>query len=134
MKNKTLLFLLTVSLMSCDVFTFSFRSRKSKHREMPSLAIFENIIDFREKYGEWPSSREMLEYRSKKYYEDFRDFKYTYTKFKISDNDNMVFYYSGHVDDNYNEAQTGKIDLNDYAGYVKFFKVNDKFAWKLHEN
>ena len=125
---------LALVFTSCDVTTFTLRSKKKKQREMPSLLVFDSIIDFREKYGEWPSSREMLEYRDKKYYDAFQDFKYTYTKFKIKDSDNMEFIYADHVDDLKQQSATGKVDLNGYNGSVKFFKAGDKFAWKISQH
>ena len=43
----------------------------------------------------------------------------------------MVFSFSEHVKDIQHYKETNKIDLNSYAGNVRFFKENGKFIWKL---
>lgn len=107
------------------------RSKKAKLREQPSMLLCERIVDFRNEYGRWPVSREDIANRGKQYYEVFQNFRYTYTHFKTIDSNTMVFSFSGHPQDASNYEETRKIELNNIAGNVKFFKVEGKLIWKI---
>ena len=43
----------------------------------------------------------------------------------------MVFYFDQHVKDVANYNATRKVDLNSYAGEVRFYKEEGKFLWKI---
>jgi hypothetical protein len=130
--HKTLFSLSLLTFISCGMTNYSIRSKKKKHMEMPSLVIMDNIVDFRTINGYWPASKEELMFRDKKYYSSFENFKYLSTKFKIVDNENMVFYFWDHVDDEKNYSNTGKVDLNSYQGSVTFYRMDEKFLWKMN--
>jgi hypothetical protein len=70
----------------------------------------------------------------KKYKDALHGFKYQNTRFKIIDQDNMIFYFSDHVKDAANFESTERIDLNSYGGRVKFYKRDGKFLWKIKMN
>lgn len=120
-----------MGLFACSEVMFTPRSKKSKLREMPSMMLCERIVDFRNEYGRWPVSREDIANRGKKYYEVFRDFKYTYTYFKTKDSNTMVFFFSEHQKDLSNYEDTRKIEMNKFGGTIRFFKYDGKFLWKI---
>jgi hypothetical protein len=103
-------------------------------REQPSILLLSRMIDYRiEQYG-WPVSREDFVTKGKQYQEAFADFKYTFAEFKIVDTNTMFFYFSGHIEDQKRYDNSRKSDLNALGGHVKFFRVKDKFAWKIRMN
>ena len=118
-------------LASCDHFVYTPKHRSQKRREKPSIFICERIIDFRLEEGRWPVSREDLIHKGKKYYDAFAGFKYSYTEFKIKDSSNMTFYFEDHIADETTYQLTGKSELNAYGGRIRFFKVKDKYAYKI---
>jgi hypothetical protein len=139
-------------ISACQYFTYTPRSKSNIRQQKPSIFICERIVDFRMEYQCWPSSKEDLFARGKKYVDAFQGFPYNSTSFKIKDSNTMIFYFSDHKIDreNYNRPQyidlrtyndgrddynkynnNQRTDLNAYRGYIKFFKVKDKFAWKI---
>jgi hypothetical protein len=123
--------LLIFFISSCNYVTYTPRSKSNIRREKPSIFLCERIVDFRVEQGYWPVSKEDFITKGKKYYDAFQGFRYNYTHFKIIDSNTMRFYFTDHIADLENHNQTQKTDLNKYGGYVKFFKVNDKFAYKI---
>lgn len=130
-RSIQLLALLVLSLASCSDFTYTPKSKKSKIRETPNIAIFDRIVDFRLIQKGWPSSKQDFISKDIKYYNAFEGFPYQTTVFKIIDSNNMVFYFTDHIKDIKQERQSGKTDLNRYNGRVTFWKENDKILWKL---
>jgi hypothetical protein len=122
---------LAMQVSACQYFTYTPRHRSQKQREKPSIFICERIVDFRREEGRWPASKEELMAKGKKYYDAFKGFRYYYTQFKTKDSNTMVFYFGEHMADEAWAAQTNKTDLNAYRGKVRFFKVKDKFAYKI---
>jgi len=123
--------LATVLLCGCDSFIFTPRRKKNIHREQPSIVLLNKIVDYREENNTWPSSKETFIRSSPKYKEAFEGFPYAYVFFKIKDNNTMTFYFTDHIKDMKNYEQTRKIELNAYRGYVRFYKENGKFIWKI---
>ncbi|MFL5746568.1 MAG: hypothetical protein ACJ751_17965 [Niastella sp.] len=132
MKHLYLVALASVTmLVSCDYFIYTHKNRSQKRREKPSIFICEQIIDFRVEEGRWPYSKEDLIHKGKKYYDAFKDFKYTWTDFKIKDSNNMTFYFEDHIADETTYQLTDRSELNAYGGRIRFFRVKDKFAYKI---
>jgi len=134
MKLKISLFLLlfsTSQLISCSVTTYTPRSKKQQQLAKPSIVLIENIVHYRESFGEWPVSKEQLVAKGTKYKDSFLGFPYHTARFKIIDNDNMVFYFSEHKQDVAKYKETQKVDLNSLGGEVKFYKKDGKFLWKI---
>jgi hypothetical protein len=69
--HRSLFIVFILSFISCGVTTYSIRSKKKKHMEMPSLVIVDNIVDFRVIYGYWPASKEELMLKDNKYKSSF---------------------------------------------------------------
>jgi hypothetical protein len=136
MKHLYVVAILSLFLLvsACNYITYTPRNKNQVRREKPSLLIYERIVDFRLDQGRWPATKEDLITKGKKYYEAFDGFKYNYTHFKIKDSNTMTFYFSDHVADRANYDQTQLIDVNAYGGQVRFFKVKDKYAWKIKMN
>ena len=118
-------------LSSCDHFTYTPRNRTNIHEERPSVFVYASIVDFREEFGCWPSSKEDIISKGKKYSDAFIGFRYNYTMFKIIDSNNMIFYFSDHIKDAQKYHDTQQIELNSYHGSAKFYKHDGKFIWKL---
>lgn len=123
--------LLTMQVSACNYFTYTPRHRNQKRPEKPSIFIYEKIVEFRLEQGRWPATKEDMITKGKKYYDVFKGFKYNHTKFKTKDSNSMTFYFSEHIADEANYAQTGLTDLNAFRGTVRFFKVKDKYGWKV---
>ncbi len=121
-------------LISCNYIIATPHSKRNLHSESPSVLIFNKIVDFRIEQGGWPTSRADFESKGIKYYEAFNDFKYQTTEFKRIDSNTMAFYFSNHIKDVEKSKVSHKVDLNNYNGYVKFYKENDRFLWKLKMN
>ncbi|HET9430355.1 MAG TPA: hypothetical protein VFO70_04220, partial [Chitinophagaceae bacterium] len=117
--------------LACNTMTYTPRSRKNIQREKPSVVLLDRIIEYRIEQNAWPFSREEFISRGIKFKEAFAGFPYLQTKFKVIDQETMIFTFWEHIRDVENYKQTNKIDLNSYAGEVRFFKENDKFIWKL---
>lgn len=98
---------------------------------MPTAQLYEQIVDFRETLGGWPSSRQDFISKNIRYYKALEGFKYNTLIFKIKDSNNMTFYFSDHIADISKQAKTKKSEINKYGGEVKFFKENGKFLWKV---
>lgn len=128
---KLLVIVLVVSLAGCNHFTYNPHSKKKTQREKPSVVLLNRIIEFREEFNSWPFSREEFTGKGLKYRQAFDGFPYLETKFRVVDNNTMIFSFWRHIRDEQNYQQTNKVDLNSYAGEVKFFKEKDKFIWKL---
>jgi hypothetical protein len=118
-------------LAACNNFRFTPRSRTNKLEHRPSIFIYSGIVDFREEFGCWPSSKEDMLSKGKKYADAFNGFKYNYTQFRIIDSNTMVFYFYGHIKDELTRQETGESELNSYHGRVRFYKHDGKFIWKL---
>ena len=127
----SLSFMVIAYCSSCNYITYTPRSKAKKHHEAPSVMLLYKIAEFREEYNEWPSSKEYLTSKEKKYKDAFEGFKFLYTSFNIVNNDKMIFSYSRHIEDEANFKTTKKIDLNNYNGEVKFYKEGGKFIWKI---
>jgi hypothetical protein len=119
---------------ACQYVTYTPRAKSQKRREKPSLFICERIVEFRVSQGRWPVSREDFITKGQQFYDVLKGFRYTYLEFKTKDSNTMTAYFSGHVQDMANAEQTQKIDLGDYGGKIRFFKVKDKFAYKIKMN
>jgi hypothetical protein len=107
------------------------RHKSQKRREKPSIFLCERIVEFRQAEGRWPFSKDEMIAKGTQYYEVFKGFQYTWTDFKIKDSNSMTFYFEDHIADNTSYAETGKSELNVYGGRIRFFKVKDKFAYKI---
>jgi hypothetical protein len=124
-------FVVVISFTACNYFTFSLKSKKNKVREQPSLLIYDRIVDFRLEQMSWPISKHDFISKGIKYHEVFKDFPYQQTTFKIIDSNTMIFSFYDHIKDQLELKRTNKIDLNSYAGSVRFYKENGKFLWKV---
>lgn len=122
---------LLVSLVACSHVTYTPRSKKKVQREKPSVVLLNRIIEFREEFNAWPFSKEEFISKGIKYREAFEGFPYLQARFKVIDNNTMTFSFYEHITDVRNFQQTQQVDLNSYAGEVKFYKEKDKFIWKL---
>ena len=131
--NRMAVFLLVSIFVvaSCDTTTFNLHSRKSRMVARPSPLLFDRIVDFRNEFFSWPSSRMDFMSKGKKYYEVMDGFPYSTIKFEIKDSNNMTFYFSGYTQDLKNYNETGKVDLNSFNGSTRFYKEKEKFIWKL---
>ena len=116
---------------ACKFITITPRSKRNIYRERPSTLLLDKIIDFRLVQLGWPVSKKDFMSYGVQYYKSFEGFPYSYTWFKIIDSNKMIFYFSGHFQDERNYRKTNKIDLNSYHGRVTFYKVENKFVWKL---
>lgn len=123
--------MLILLVSACQYITYTPRHRNQVRPQKPSIFIYEKIVEFRQEQGRWPVSKEDMITKGQKYYDVFRGFKYNHTRFKAKDSNTMTFYFSEHIIDEANYAQTGLIDLNAFRGKVRFFKVKDKYAWKV---
>jgi hypothetical protein len=130
MHLKVLVIVLLIS-PGCNITTISTHNKQEQQHAKPSIHLIESIIEFRETYKEWPQSKEEFISRNLKYKESFNDFPYLYTRFKITDQDKMTFYFDQHRDDVKNYETNKKVDLNALAGEVKFYKSNEKFVWSI---
>ena len=116
---------------ACTYITIRPRTRSNIYRERPSTLLLERIIDFRLEHLGWPRSKQDFMSKGPKYYQAFDGFKYHYTDFMIVDSNKMIFSFSHHSKDAESKIPAGMIDINSYHGWVTFYKVNDKFVWKL---
>lgn len=106
--------------------------RKNQYQHAkPSIAIMERIVEFREKYNVWPTTKEEFMSKDQRYSAAFEDFPYLSTEFKIIDNNNMTFYFKQNVKNIENYEKNGVKDPLIYRGYVKFYKEGEKFVWKM---
>jgi hypothetical protein len=132
MRPKIIFPLLFIILFAaCNYVTYTPRSKKNIQREKPSVVLLNSIIDYRLEQNIWPFSKEDFISKGRKYKEAFEGFPYLLIKFKIIDNDKMIFYFNEHKKDVQKYKETNMVDLHSYSGYVKFYKENDKFIWKL---
>lgn len=115
----------------CSSFTYTPRSKQNRHREMPSILLYEQIINFRMVQGSWPISKEDFISKNIKYYQAFEGFKFQDYSFKITDSNYMVFSFWNHIKDVELQKQNNKQNLSAYRGRVIFFKEGDKFLWKI---
>lgn len=123
--------IISILIFSCNQFTYTPRSKNKVRQAKPSLNLLQSIVDYRiDQYG-WPVSKEDFVNKGKKYHDAFNNFNYKYITFKIVDSNTMTFYFSGHIYDTELNDKTGLTELNAYAGHVKFFKVKDKFGWRV---
>ncbi len=129
--TSCVLAVLLLAMSSCSMTTYSVRSKYNKQFEKPSVALIEKIVAYREKYNEWPPSKEALVSRDIAYRDAFDGFPYLYTKFKVNSIDEMVFYFDQHIRDVKNYEATKKVDLNTYRGEVKFYRSGEHFLWKI---
>ena len=125
---------LTMLVSACQYVTYTPRAKAQKRREKPSIFICESIVDFRLEQGRWPVSKEDLITKGKKYYDAFNGFRYTFTHFKIKDSNTMTFYFDHHIADNAIAEQTNVVDLNGFRGRVRFYKVKDRYIYKIKMN
>ncbi|MEO7581981.1 MAG: hypothetical protein ABIS74_03245 [Ferruginibacter sp.] len=116
---------------ACSYITITPRSKRNIYRERPSTLLLEKIIEFRLEQLGWPRSKQDFMSKGRKYYQAFDGFKYHYTDFMIVDSNKMIFSFSHHSKDADPYIEPGLININSYQGHVKFYKVNDKFVWKL---
>ena len=123
--------LLTLWLTGCDHFTFTPRSRANIMHERPSFELLSRIIEYRELRHSWPVSKEDFNGLGKPLEDAFKGFPYNYTRFKIIDSNTMVFFFTDHIKDLQTYSETGQSEVNKYFGRVRFFKVKDKFTWRL---
>ena len=98
---------------------------------MPSIALYERIIDFRLEQNSWPVSKDDFISKGKKYYEVLQGFPYQTVTFKTIDSNAMVFSFSEHIKDLENYERTRQVDLNSYKGSIKFTRQQNKFVWKI---
>ena len=123
--------LIALCMVSCNNITYRPRTKMQQVIAKPSPLIFDKIVEFRIEQTGWPISRADFISKGKKYEWAFKDFRYLSTKFKVTDSNRMTFYFSQYIQDIEREQRTKKADLNSYGGYVKFYRENDKFIWKL---
>lgn len=119
---------------ACNYVTYTPRAKSQKRREKPSIFICERIVDFRVKEGRWPGSKADFISKGQQYFDVLKGFKYNSFEFSIKDSNTMTAYFSDHVQDMANYEQTQKIDFGDYSGRIRFFRVKDKFAYKIRMN
>jgi hypothetical protein len=124
-------FLLFITLTSCNIFTYTPRTKRQVQREKPSVVLLQRMVEFREEFNSWPFSMEEFISKGQKYKDAIAGFPYRQTKFDVLDNNTMIFIFFDHKEDAYNYKQTGLTDLNSYHGQVRFYKEKDKFIWKL---
>ena len=123
--------IIVVFCISCRFTTYTPRSKRQKQLAKPSIVLLERIGEFNEKYNTWPLTKEEFISKGARYKEAFTNFPYQYTRFKIIDSDNMIFYFDQHVHDITNFNMSQKVDLNSYRGEVRFFKEKEKLRWKI---
>ena len=142
--------MLILFIGACQYVNYTPRSKSNIRRQKPSILICERIVDFRMEQMRWPVSKEDIITKGKKYYDVFQGFPYNTLWFKEKDSNTMIFYFSDHIIDReinntpytigetrYNDhvqqqySNMPRYDLSAYHGYIKFFKVKDKFAWKI---
>ena len=121
----------SLQLVSCNYLTYTPRSKSSVRREKPSIMVLNSIVEFRNEHRRWPENTYELTNSSVRWYKAFEGFPYNYTRFKITDSNNMTFYFADHVQDRASANETGLVDLNSYNGQAKFYPENGKFVWKL---
>ncbi|WEK38242.1 MAG: hypothetical protein P0Y53_12110 [Candidatus Pseudobacter hemicellulosilyticus] len=124
---------LALLLLGCNQFTIAPRNKNSVRREKPSMLLCERIVDFRLEFSRWPVSREDFMGKGKKYYEVMSGIPYHYIHFKTFSDDKMNFTYGDHEQDRNLQKETNKIALNPYGGFIEFYKLNDRFVWKIHQ-
>jgi hypothetical protein len=121
-------------LSACKYVTYTPRAKSQKRREKPSIFICERIVEFRQKEGRWPYSRADFISKGQQYYDVLKGFKYNAFDFSIKDSNTMTAYFSDHIQDQANYELTRKVDLGDYGGRIRFFRVKDKFVYKIKMN
>ena len=129
--KNSIVFVCILFFSSCNWFTYIPRSKKNIQREKPSVVLLNRMIEFREEFNTWPYSKEGFISKGKRYMDAFDGFPYLGTRFKVIDDDRMVFTFYDHKKDHARVEKTGQMDLNSYYGKVKFYKMNNKFIWKL---
>lgn len=129
---RSILVLIFLSgLFSCNSLTYTPRSKKNTRKEKPSVVLLNRLVQFREQYNAWPFTKEEFMLKSQAFKDAFAGFPYKTTVFRVIDNNTMTFYFSEHTRDLQQYEQTGKTELNAYAGEVRFYLEKDKFIWKL---
>ena len=123
--------LLLLLLTACNYFTYTPRSKANIMHERPSFELLSRIVQYRELRNNWPTSREDFTGLGQPFADAFKNFPYVYTRFKIIDSNTMIFYFSEHIKDLQTISETGQSELNKYHGRVRFFKVKDRFTWRL---
>jgi hypothetical protein len=119
---------------ACQYTTFTPRAKSQKRREKLSIFICERIVEFREKEGRWPNSRADFISKGQQYFDVLKGFKYNSFEFSIKDSNTMTAYFADHVQDMARYEQTQKVDFGDYGGRIRFYRVKDKFAYKIKMN
>lgn len=117
-------------LSGCEYITFTQHTKKQRQLAKPSTLLLVFILEFREKNNAWPISKNDFAFKSVKYKHAISEFPYLNIRFKIIDQDNMIFYFDSHIDDVENEKTTKKLVVNAYGGEVRFYKESGKFLWK----
>jgi hypothetical protein len=125
------LFLFSCSYVNHGKIDYTSDGNYERTYAQPSIAIMERIIEFREKYNVWPASKEEFTAKDPRYRAAFEGFPYLSTTFKIVDFDNMIFYFKENVKNIENYEKNGVKDVISYRGYVKFYKEEGKFIWKM---
>src|SRR5258705_13867835 len=114
--KKSILFACIIFFASCNWFTYTPRSKKNIQREKPSVILLNRMIEFREEFNTWLYSKEGFISKGKKYMDAFDGFPYLATRFKVIDDDRMIFFFSDHKRDRERYERTEQIDLNSYGG------------------
>ena len=129
--KNSIVFASIVFFTSCNKIIYIPRSKKNIQREKPSVVLLNRMIEFREEFNTWPYSKEGFISKGKKYIDAFDGFPYLETRFKVIDEDRMIFFFFNHKKDQARYEKTKQIDLNSYAGKVKFYRKGNKFIWEL---
>jgi hypothetical protein len=119
-----------ICFCSCNHFVYLPKSAKQKYFARPHIQFMMAVVNFRESYGIWPPSLSEMALKSKENRKIIDDFQYQSVDFLIKDQDHLIVYFYGYKKKSYYQDDS-QIDLNAFQGRIRFFKWNDKFAWKV---
>lgn len=126
-------FFISVITGSCNYVKYTPRTKTDKFRALPSIVLLDRIIDFRNEFGIWPSSKNQMIAKGKKYEEAWNGFQYLNYSFTIKSMDVLYFNFWDHTKDVENSKADNRAELNSYSGWVKFYKEGNIFVWKINK-
>ncbi|OLY90779.1 hypothetical protein SAMN05444008_1237 [Cnuella takakiae] len=126
--------ILLSGIAGCSQFIYRPHSRQQQQRAKPPVSLLEEILVYRQLYGNWPASREQFVARDARFEAAFRGFPYRDVRFRARSRAELLFSFSGHIRDEQAYQQTGLIDLNGYGGTVRFYRDKGRWIWKIKMN
>jgi hypothetical protein len=133
-KNWLVILVLLANCMACNSVKYTPRTKKQKFQELPSIILLDRIVEFRNEFLSWPTSKEDMVKRNKKYADAWVGFKFKGYSFISNDAEKLTFNFWSHPKDEPKNIYDKRIELNSYNGWVKFYRDGDIFVWKINKN